>query len=69
MMKKNSLFSVMYYSYYCMIAMMFIFVNHMYYSTFIVNTILIALCCFIVSVDWKAKIFGNRKKQEEQAEA
>lgn len=66
MMRKNTLFSLLYYGYFCMIAIMFIFTNHVYTSTFIVNSILIALCCWVVSVDWKQKLFGHRRGRREQ---
>lgn len=63
MMRRNTLFSVVYYAYFCMIAIMFIFTNYIYISSFIVNTILIALCCWLVSVDWGAKLFGAKGKR------
>ena len=49
-----------------MIAVMFIFVNHIYYSTFVVNTIIIALCCWMVSVDWWKLIFRRGGKRAVQ---
>lgn len=66
MMEKRTLFSVLYYSYFCMIAVMFIFANHIYYSTFVVNTIIIALCCWMVSVDWWKLIFRRGGKRAVQ---
>lgn len=58
MQRGGGLFVRLYYAYFCVIAVMFIFVNQVYYSTFLVNTALLALCSWVVGVDWRAKLRG-----------
>lgn len=59
--RKKSLFTVVYYSYIAMCTVFFIFVNHFYYSTFIVNTIVLYAMIKFFTDDKIGRLI-NRKK-------
>ena len=59
--KKKSLFTMVYYSYIAMCTVFFIFANHFYYSTFIINTSLLYILIKLFTND---KISIKRKKHE-----
>lgn len=61
--KKKSLFVMVYYSYIAMCTVFFIFANHFYYSTFIVNTVLLY---FLIKFFTNDKFSINYKYKKEK---
>ncbi len=55
-LKRRTMFAMVFYAYFCMCTMFFVFDNHFYYSTFIVNTILLFLFSWGLSIDWIQKV-------------
>lgn len=55
-LKRKSIFTMVFYAYYCMCTLFFVFDNHFYYTTFIVNTILLFLFSWGLSIDWIQKV-------------
>ena len=65
--EKRSLLSRLFYAYYCMSTLFMIFENHFYYTTYVVNTVLLVLFAWAFCVDWVAvagKVFGRLPKSK-----
>ena len=65
--QRKTLINTLLYSYFCMAMLFMIFDNHFYYSTVIVNIILLLLFKAFMSRDWLAKLKLTKQSTELKA--